>query len=273
MPDIIERLVNIGLTKYEASVYHVLLQKPDLSATELANLANVPRTRVYEVINLLYDKGFCKKSDEDKIKKFNAINPRFAFNNLLEKNKIEYENKVKSIHLISEELEPVFELSQKQDDDPSKHIEVIVGNNEILEKINEYGKDVKQEILTMNKAPYVIDFSAVQKRGKVAYFPGLKYKFVTEKADIANPDFVHFLELWEDIGAEVRVVDEVHTKLIVLDRTRVILSIANKDMIMTSHTSMFIDNAQLAKMYVKTFHSYFDEGTPLKEYLKSIKGE
>lgn len=273
MPDIIERLINIGLTKYEASVYHVLLQKPDLAATELANLANVPRTRVYEVINLLHDKGFCKKSDDDKIKRFNAINPRFAFNNLLEKNKEEYEKKVKSINLLSEELEPIYELSQEGIDDPSKHIEVIVGNNEILEKINEYGKDVKEEILTMNKAPYVIDFSAVQKRGKVAYFPGLKYKFVTEKADMKNPEFVHFLELWEENGAEVRVVDEVHTKLVVLDRKKVILSITNKDALLTTHTSMFVDNPQLAKMYVKTFHSYFDEGIPLKTYLKTIKGE
>lgn len=273
MPDIIERLINIGLTKYEASVYHILLQKTDLSATEVANLANVPRTRVYEVINLLHEKGFCKKSEDDKIKKFNAINPRFAFNNLLEKNKTEYQKIVKNIHLIAEELEPIYELAQEQSDDPAKHIEVIVGNNEILEKINEYGRDVKEEILTMNKAPYVIDFSAVQKRGKVAYFPGLKYKFVTEKADIKNADFVHFLQLWEEVGAEVRVVDEVHTKLIVLDKKKVILSIANTNMNMNTHTSMFIDNLQLAKMYVKTFHSYFDEGVPLKEYLKSIKGE
>jgi hypothetical protein len=36
---------------------------------------------------------------------------------------------------------------------------------------------------------------------------------------------------------------------------------------------MFVDNPQLAKMYVKTFHSYFDEGIPLKTYLKTIKGE
>lgn len=273
MPDIIERLINIGLTKYEASVYHTLLQKPDLSATEVSNLAKVPRTRVYEIINLLHEKGFCKKSDDEKVKKFNAINPKFAFNNLLERNKQEYEKKVKSINLLSEELEPIYELSQEQAEDPAKHIEVIVGNNEILEKINEYGRDVKSEILTMNKAPYVIDFSAVQRRGKVEYFPGLKYKFVTEKADIENEDFVHFLQLWEDVGAEVRVVDEVHTKLIVLDQRKVILSITNKDLIMTTHTSMFIDNTQLAKMYVKTFHSYFDEGTPLNDYLKSIKGE
>ncbi|MBI9031471.1 TrmB family transcriptional regulator [bacterium] len=273
MPDIIERLINIGLTKYEASVYHTLLQKPDLSATELANLASVPRTRVYEVINLLHDKGFCKKSDDEKIKKFNAINPKFAFNNLLERNKLEYEKRIKNINLISEELEPIFELSKEQTDDPAKHIEVIVGNNEILEKINEYGRDVKDEILTMNKAPYVIDFSAVQRRGKVEYFPGLKYKFVTEKSDIENEDFVHFLQLWEDVGAEVRVVDEVHTKLIVLDQRKVILSITNKNIMLSDHTSMFIDNSQLAKMYVKTFHSYFDDGIPLKEFLKTKKGE
>jgi sugar-specific transcriptional regulator TrmB len=273
MPDIIERLINVGLTKYEANVYYVLLQQKDLSATELANHANVPRTRVYEVINLLHEKGFCKKSDEDKIKKFNAINPRFAFNNLLENNKIEYEKRVKSINLLSEELEPIFELAKEETDDVSKHIEVIVGNNEILEKINEYGRNVKEEILSMNKSPYVIDFSAVRRRGKVEYFPGLKYKFVTEKSDIDNDDFVHFLQLWEEIGAEVRVVDEVHSKLIVFDKKRVILSMTNKNVIMKAHTSMFIDNAQLAKMYVKTFHSYFDEGIPLKEYLKTKKGE
>lgn len=272
MPTTIEKLINIGLTKYEANIYFVLLQKQDLSATELANLANVPRTRVYEIINLLCEKGFCKKSDDGKIKKFNAINPRFAFNNLLDKNKLDYEKSVKSINSLTEQLEPIYELA-KEEEDISKHIEVIVGNNEVLEKINEYSKSVKEEILTMNKAPYVIDFAAVQRRGNVQYIPGLKYKFVTEKADIENEEFVHFLQLWEAVGAEVRVVDEVHSKLVVLDRKRVILSITNENTIFNVHTSMFVDNSQLAQMYMKTFYSYFDEGIALKEYLKNKKGE
>ena len=52
-----ERLIAIGLSKYEACAYLALLGHDDSTAVEVADRAGVPRQRVYDVLISLRDKG------------------------------------------------------------------------------------------------------------------------------------------------------------------------------------------------------------------------
>ena len=52
-----ERLVAIGLSKYEAHAYLALLGHDDSTAVEVADRAGVPRQRIYDVLLSLRDKG------------------------------------------------------------------------------------------------------------------------------------------------------------------------------------------------------------------------
>lgn len=53
----VQRLIEIGLSKYEASAYLALLGHDDSTAVEVADRACVPRQRIYDVLTSLSDKG------------------------------------------------------------------------------------------------------------------------------------------------------------------------------------------------------------------------
>ena len=51
-------LKQIGLNQYESRIYSALLAGGSLTAGELAESSNVPRSRVYDVLTSLEKKGF-----------------------------------------------------------------------------------------------------------------------------------------------------------------------------------------------------------------------
>jgi len=52
-----DRLIILGLSKYEACAYLALLGHDDSTAVEVADRAGVPRQRIYDVLTSLRDKG------------------------------------------------------------------------------------------------------------------------------------------------------------------------------------------------------------------------
>ena len=57
LKDVSDRLVLMGLSKYEARAYAALLLYGPLTASEVASKADIPQPRVYDVLNNLVDKG------------------------------------------------------------------------------------------------------------------------------------------------------------------------------------------------------------------------
>src|SRR6185295_6267989 len=68
------RLQQIGLNAYEARSYLVLVGHPRFKALELAARAQVPRQKIYEVLDSLVEKGFARVI-QDRTKLFSAIAP------------------------------------------------------------------------------------------------------------------------------------------------------------------------------------------------------
>src|SRR6201985_3111566 len=71
------RLQQLGLNAYESRSYLVLLGHPKFKALELAARAQVPRQKIYEVLDSLVEKGFAQVVQE-KTKLFSAVDPSLA---------------------------------------------------------------------------------------------------------------------------------------------------------------------------------------------------
>lgn len=54
---IIEKLMEIGINKYEAKAYIALLNRPDITAYELSKISGVPQAKIYETMSKLLDKN------------------------------------------------------------------------------------------------------------------------------------------------------------------------------------------------------------------------
>src|SRR5438105_649559 len=76
------RLQQLGLNSYEARSYLVLVGHPRFKALEVAARAQVPRQKIYEVLESLVEKGFAHVVQE-KTKLFFAVEPSLAVPNYL----------------------------------------------------------------------------------------------------------------------------------------------------------------------------------------------
>jgi HTH-type transcriptional regulator, sugar sensing transcriptional regulator len=73
-----DALRTIGLNKYERNLWVALLARGASTAGELSDISNVPRSRCYDVLESLADRGFVV-IQQGKPLKYVAMNPREAF--------------------------------------------------------------------------------------------------------------------------------------------------------------------------------------------------
>lgn len=84
----IEKLKRLGIFEREARIYMALLEKKEFTALEIQKLTDVPRTEVYKIIQRMIRRGLCIEKQTGRKKKYQAVEPESAFDNLIK----EYEN-------------------------------------------------------------------------------------------------------------------------------------------------------------------------------------
>ena len=77
-----ERLIDLGLTSYEAKAYLALLRRDSSTPADVARLARVPRQRIYDVLATLVQKGLVSQRPGPPAK-YSAAAPDFAIERLL----------------------------------------------------------------------------------------------------------------------------------------------------------------------------------------------
>src|SRR3989344_1501298 len=119
----IELLEQLGLTEYEAKTLATLFKLRETEAPEISRLAQVPKTRVYDVLERLTKKGMIIEI-YGRPKKYRVVEPGKVFDELLNEKKQELRkleeraNKLKSSIVEGtheEEAEKVMKVKEKGD--------------------------------------------------------------------------------------------------------------------------------------------------------------
>ena len=92
--DFLTKLKSLGLNSYEAKLWTALLSLGTSTAGELSDVANVPRSRSYDVLEGLEKKGFIIARLGKPIK-YLAIPPEEVLDRVKQKVKKEYNDKTK----------------------------------------------------------------------------------------------------------------------------------------------------------------------------------
>jgi len=133
-------LREMGLNAYEIDAYIVLLEFGQMTAMEISQEANVPYSKMYEVLNSLKEKGWIKSS-ESRPFKYYPVPPLEAtrFTKLrLEDKCVSWEN------TIAETLQPLYEkreLVERPD------MLILRGQQAVLSKLEEVLKKASVEIV------------------------------------------------------------------------------------------------------------------------------
>ena len=131
---LIETLKSFGLSEYEAKVMLTLISKGELTAKEIAEHSNIPRTSVYDVVTSLTNKGLVE-SYGSKPLRFRALKVKEIINIL--------EKKVKDeLNLLKKEL-PAIESNVEVEE-----VRIYRGDT-VLSKLAELVESSKEKIVAV----------------------------------------------------------------------------------------------------------------------------
>ena len=166
MENLIDSLKNLGLSRYEAKAYIWLTKIITGNADEIAEISDLPRSRVYDILNGLEKKGFVSIQRQRPLK-YEAVEPNVIFKKekeelISELNKTEqkleeyYTNQISEIqapvwliHYPENIIEKEMSLIKKAEKSLTMRIGFLLpGEGELMVKVmNNLSKNVKIRIL------------------------------------------------------------------------------------------------------------------------------
>lgn len=107
----LDKLEDIGLNMYERKIYSALLGRGNATAGELSEMTNVPRSRAYDVLESLAEKGFAVIKSAQPME-YVAIAPEQAIENIKKQHRKELQEKLNRLESFkdSEAVEELEEL-------------------------------------------------------------------------------------------------------------------------------------------------------------------
>ncbi|HID04759.1 MAG TPA: TrmB family transcriptional regulator [Candidatus Caldiarchaeum subterraneum] len=134
-------LQELGLTEYETRAYITLVEKGPMTASELSEVAQVPYSKVYDILGSLKQKDFIIILHEGRPARYAAKSPATA----LEAVRLSMERRIKEREeVILSELMPIYEGRGERE---RPDIWILRGETSILEKIKEVATRSERELL------------------------------------------------------------------------------------------------------------------------------
>ena len=150
--DRLEKMMEYGLTEYEARTYLALLHLGVASARDVANLSRVPRTKIYSVLDDLHAKQLAEIIPE-RPKKYGVV----PFDTYLRQFEREYKAKLAKIEEDKKFLMAAFTSKDAPGADKAGSFQVLKGRKNVLNRKYEMVGRADREILEMGT-----EFSAVR---------------------------------------------------------------------------------------------------------------
>lgn len=269
----IVNLIKIGLTESEAKIYLNLLKKKSFTASEISRLSGISRSKTYEILNQLVQKGLCVEI-LGRVKKYSPTNPETAFKGLEQKIQQELENKKNILSNLSESLSPLFH-SENENSNPLDYIQVIREKNSILKKFETLERMANKEVLSLVKGPLVMD---VTKPYNIVQYDslrrGVNFKTIYAIEDLGNQYFLESIEAFAIAGEEVRIANllPIPFKMYIYDEKTVMFTLEDKIDSKSKLTALIIEHIDLAKGLKQVFNLYWQNSMTFEDFNKKYKG-
>jgi len=229
------RLQEIGLTKNEAKIYLLLLRNNEVSASDLANKADLDRSFTYSILNNLVSKGLAAHIIKTDKKYFSASDPESLLNPIREKESF-INDTIKEIKAMS----PEEKTSQK--------IEVYEGKAGLRAIFHGFIKSKEGYFLGATGRSYELLYEA-PKIAKLLDEGDNKYYGITQEKNRDHPmtKFKCLNFRYLEIETEATIVIIGNTVLIILAKEKPVLIKIENNLIANTFKNYFKFLWKLAK--------------------------
>jgi sugar-specific transcriptional regulator TrmB len=279
----IKQLQQINLTAREAEVYIALLQKKEFNASELTKITNVTRTKIYEILQNLINKGACIQSYKNGQKLFRGIEPKIALQNIISNFELEFNQKKQAMleqmnratYLLEKELANIY-LNNKHKIDTIEYVEILTNRNQTKDRWLNLQQNAQHEINTFTKPPYVsprrgenmpVLEKAISKKKVIAKSIYESCGHMSSKE--SQTEFINYIASYENIGEEIRILDRLPMKLSIIDEKITMLALNDLIAMEPSITTIIITHPDFAMAQKEVFKSYWEKSIPFEKFKKN----
>lgn len=280
MEDIIKKLEILGFTIYESKVFTVLMSGHNMTAAEIAEKANIPRTSVYDILKSFAEKGFCNEIQTSTKLRYEMIDPDIIEGKIFDDLKTVHNKKLEELKSSFNSLKELYKASEP--DENKVDVELIKGYNRFrVTKFIELLKNSEKEMLLMNRMEahvspdldeVVINF--FKKGGKIRSIYEASTNFKLEKfnkwVNVTKEDLIELLLSFEKQGEKIKLTKHVPQNLAIFDREIIFLSLTDPTIPKNNRTDVIIRNKNFVSYMVELFELYWEKGSTIEEF-KNLK--
>jgi HTH-type transcriptional regulator, sugar sensing transcriptional regulator len=269
----IQKFLELQLTEREAKIYMTLLSKKSFTAVELQRMVNIPRTKIYDVLQKMVRRGIVIERPVDSLKYYEAVNPDLAFKRVVEKYKREYESdlekKLKAAGDLVQLLTPVYE-ENRDVVSPLDFIEILRDSEYIQKRFITKYVDSKHEVLSFTKGPFIAN-NSLKLQDQMDVQEDFLKRGGKSRAVYELPDLIKYDWLWQSMkemkgsGEEVRIVDSLPMKMLIFDSESVMFPLRKGVGEHNTIVSVWIEHTELASACKILFETFWDKGKTIDE--------
>lgn len=266
-----DNLTRFGLTESEVKVYISLLERRTSTATEVVKMTGVPRSKIYEILNRLIQKGMCVEV-LDSVKKYSATSPKTAFEGLNRQFSQEYFQELESRKVLADNLaESLSKIYTNNNDNSNRldQIRILRERNVIRETFLNLEKEAKFEILSFVKKPFVAEPSRRKKESPSlidVVKRGIEVKSIYDSDSLRDKERLQKAEYFEATGESIKVCTDLPMKMCIFDEKLIVLSLEDASPSNSSFSTLFLEHKEMAKGLRKIFVLYWNKAITLKEF-------
>ncbi len=261
----LRRYFNLNL--YEVKIWAALLSRGVATAGELSDIANVPRSRSYDVLESLEKKGFAVTKIGKPIK-YIAVPPEEVLERVKKNVKIETDRQMKRLEELKN-TEVLGELRQLHTQgielvEPSDLSGSLRGRHNLYNHLELTMRGAEKNITIMTTTPGLLR----KIEGFRPVFEKLKQRGV--KIRIAAPLTKDCIKAVKELGmtAEIRHADKAGRFIIVDNKEIVFMVLDDKDVHPTYDVGVWVNTPFFASTLNNLFDSAWKNMKPAKEVLK-----
>ena len=256
------QLTTLGLNRYEAAVYVMLLGRSQFTATEIATYAGVPRQRVYDVLASLAAKGLCVERPGKRKRTYSAVDPAFALPTLLaahrEQQALENQHRTEILNAVLPALNHRFSQG-KEEVAPLDYIEVLTDRNQVTGRVTTLSRQARHEVLMLFKLPLVASIEENITEAQVVA-SHITRRGVYQEAAADDPKLFDLIQQFHTLGEEMRFVPEVPLKVNLYDERLAVILLQDPVSGQSNLTCLVIEHTSMAKALKVAFEALWAQG-------------
>jgi transcriptional regulator TrmB len=220
---IISGLAEFGLGRNQARLYLAAVGQPSMRAAQLAARAQISRTRAYEALRLLVDKGLFTE-EPGRVARFRAADASTAASLLRGQTCAEKASLVEDTRRLVADLFDRY-YATTATDDPFESVHVLRNEEAAWARQETIIAGARAEVVRTRRRP----LGGALRKDELSPRPGVGYRTIYEREVLSDTGFRAWVAERGVRGEGYRFVDRVTAPLCVVDRAAVLLSLNPQD--------------------------------------------